>query len=243
VIVGANEIGMSFYEMISKSSQFGYQVVGFIDAIKPVHLNGMYKGTLAELDKIISETDADEVIVAMDKFEEDQLDEIIRVNEKLAVRTRIIPDYFRFNSSRFSVEMFGKYPIVTVRHEPLDYLHWRVLKRAFDIVFSLLVCALIFSWLFPIIAILIKLDSKGPILFVQERWGRGSKPIRCFKFRSMRVNAPDMDTSGKFMQAGQDDPRITPMGKFLRKSNFDELPQFLNVIMGDMSVVGLVHML
>ncbi|WP_052353975.1 undecaprenyl-phosphate glucose phosphotransferase [Flectobacillus major] len=238
LIVGTSEVGMSFYEMINNSHHYGYKVVGFVDAFKPVHLNGMYKGNISEIEEIVNRMEVDEVIVALDKFEDGQLDEIIRVNEKLAVRTRIIPDYFRFNSSRFSIEMFGKYPVVTVRHEPLEYFHWRVLKRAFDIVFSLLVCVFIFSWLFPIIAILIKLDSKGPVLFVQERWGRGSKPIKCFKFRSMRTNAPDIDKTGKFMQAGQDDPRITKVGKFLRKTNLDEFPQFLNVILGDMSVVG-----
>lgn len=238
VIVGASDTGMSFYEMLNKTSHYGYKVVGFVDTFKPVHLNGMYKGTPEDLERVLQDTDADEVIVTLEKFDQEQLDAIIKTNDKLAVRTRIIPDYFRFNSSRFSVEMFGKFPIVTVRHEPLDYLHWRVLKRGFDIVFSLLVCLFVFSWLFPILAILIKLNSKGPVFFIQERWGRGSKPIKCFKFRSMLVDAPDMDKSGKFMQAGQDDPRITKIGRFLRKSNFDELPQFLNVIMGDMSVVG-----
>ncbi len=238
LIVGTNDIGMSFYDMIKNSNHLGYEVVGFVDAMKPAHLNGLYKGTIEEIEQIAQKMEFDEVIVAMDKFEEGQLDEIIRINDKLAVRTRIIPDYFRFNSSRFNIEMLGKYPVVTVRHEPLDYLHWRILKRAFDIVFSLGVCVFIFSWLFPIIAILIKLNSRGPVLFVQERWGRDSKPIKCFKFRSMIVDAPDQDKTGKFMQAGQDDPRITKIGRFLRKSNLDELPQFFNVIMGDMSVVG-----
>ncbi len=238
LIVGTNEVGMSFYEMINTSPYFGYQVVGFVDTMKPLHLNGLYKGHIADIENIIVNTDVHEVIVAMDKFEENQLTSIINISEKYAIRTRIIPDYFRFNSSRYGIEMFGKYPMVTVRSEPLEQFHWQALKRTFDIIFSLIVCVCIFSWLFPLIALIIKLDSKGPVFFIQDRWGRDSKRIRCWKFRSMRTDSKDIGENGKYQQASKEDPRITKVGRFLRKSNFDELPQFINVLIGNMSIVG-----
>lgn len=237
LIVGTNDVGMSFYEMIKNSPYFGYEVVGFADTQKPIHLNGLYKGNVEEIEKIVKDFSIHEIIVAMNKFEETQLTQIIDIAERYAIRTRIIPDYFRFNSSRYGIEMFGKYPMVTVRTEPLEQFHWQILKRSFDIVFSLVVFALVFSWLFPIIAIIIKLDSKGPIFFVQDRWGRDSRRIRCWKFRSMRTDSKDV-SDGKYQQAKKGDPRITKVGSFLRKSNLDELPQFINVLIGNMSIVG-----
>jgi putative colanic acid biosynthesis UDP-glucose lipid carrier transferase len=120
-----------------------------------------------------------------------------------------------------------------LRSEPLDDVGNRLNKRLFDIVVSSLVTILILSWMVPLLGLLIKLESRGPIFFVQKRSGKDNKPFGCLKFRSMRVNA-DADK----VQAVRNDARITRLGRFLRKTNLDEFPQFLNVLMGDMSVVG-----
>jgi putative colanic acid biosynthesis UDP-glucose lipid carrier transferase len=168
LIIGANETGMSFHNMLKNSTHYGYKVVGFMDQFKPTHLNGLYKGDVNELDIILQDISVDEVIVAVDEFNTGQLQEIIRVTDKYAVKTRIIPDYFKFNTSRFSIEMFGRYPLVTVRSEPLEYMHWRVLKRALDFILSFIVTILILSWLMPLIALLIKLDSKGDVFFSNQ---------------------------------------------------------------------------
>jgi len=109
----------------------------------------------------------------------------------------------------------------------------RFKKRLFDTVFSIFVIVFVFSWLFPILAIIIKFQSKGPVFFVQVRSGRDNKPFKCFKFRSMRVN-----NESDRKQATRDDNRITAIGAFMRRTSLDELPQFFNVIMGNMSVVG-----
>lgn len=109
-------------------------------------------------------------------------------------------------------------------------------KRSFDILFSLLFLVLIFSWLAPIIALLIKLNSKGPIFFKQDRWGLNNEKIVCYKFRTMRHASAELES--EFKQAGKNDERVTSLGRFLRKTSLDELPQFLNVLRGDMSVVG-----
>jgi putative colanic acid biosynthesis UDP-glucose lipid carrier transferase len=127
---------------------------------------------------------------------------------------------------------------VSLRSIPLDDAELRFFKRVFDIVFSTVVFLVVFSWLFPIIMLLIKLTSKGPIFFIQERWGLNNKKIYCYKFRSMAANSTDVDENGNYRQATKDDARITPIGRFLRKSNLDELPQFLNVLKGEMSIVG-----
>ena len=234
LIIGTNEVGMSFYEMLNNSSHYGYKVIGFMDQLKPPHLNGMYKGDVKEIDKIIASLPIDEVIVAVDEFNTGQLQEIIRITDKHAIKTRIIPDYFKFNTSRFSVEMFGRYPLVTVRSEPLEYMHWRLLKRALDFTLSLLATVFVLTWLLPIIALLIKLDSKGDVFFFQPRLGLNNKVFKCFKFRTMYV---DIDNS-KFKATGRQDSRVTKIGAFLRKTNLDEVPQVLNVLFGDMSLVG-----
>jgi putative colanic acid biosynthesis UDP-glucose lipid carrier transferase len=125
-----------------------------------------------------------------------------------------------------------------LRSLPLDSLDNRLAKRAFDIFFSLLVFFCVFSWLFPLVALLIKCSSKGPVLFKQERWGLNNKSIVCWKFRTMCTSSKDINEQGKYQQACKGDPRITLVGRFLRKTSLDELPQFINVLRGSMSVIG-----
>ena len=124
-------------------------------------------------------------------------------------------------------------PILSIRKEPLELLHNRILKRAFDILFSLTVLILIYPFLYVIVGILIKLSSPGPVLFRQKRTGLYGKDFTCFKFRTMRVNREADE-----LQATKEDPRNTRIGSFLRRNNLDEFPQFWNVLKGDMSVVG-----
>ncbi|HOA39779.1 MAG TPA: exopolysaccharide biosynthesis polyprenyl glycosylphosphotransferase, partial [Flavihumibacter sp.] len=161
------------------------------------------------------------------------------VGEKEGKRIRIIPHYERFGGSgKVHVGTLGSLPIITLRSLPLDLSDNKLYKRVFDIVFSALIITLVLSWLIPIVALIIKLTSKGPVFFKQERWGLNNKPIICYKFRSMRVDSKDLDEDGKYQQATKDDPRVTGIGKFIRKTNIDELPQFINVLLGSMSVVG-----
>ncbi|MGB0424120.1 MAG: exopolysaccharide biosynthesis polyprenyl glycosylphosphotransferase, partial [Flavobacteriales bacterium] len=130
-------------------------------------------------------------------------------------------------------EFFNSTPVFTYRKEPLEYSSNQIIKRIFDFTFSLLVCLLIFPWLFLIISIAIKFSSKGPIFFVQDRSGKDNKRFPCLKFRTMTVNN-DSDS----VQATKGDARITRVGAFLRKTSLDEMPQFINVLLGHMSVVG-----
>jgi putative colanic acid biosynthesis UDP-glucose lipid carrier transferase len=131
------------------------------------------------------------------------------------------------------IEYYGELPILSLRKEPLDDVGNRIKKRALDLVVSLFVTVFVLSWLIPLIGILILLESGRPIFFKQLRTGKDKKPFYCWKFRSMRKNK-DAD----LRQASKDDTRVTTLGKFLRKSSLDEFPQFINVLRGEMSLVG-----
>jgi len=153
--------------------------------------------------------------------------------EKSLIRFKFVPDFKFYVNRDTHLEYLAELPILSLRPEPLEDMSNSIKKRAFDIIFSLLVIVLLLSWLIPLLAIIIKLSSKGPVFFVQQRSGKDNKSFRCWKFRSLAVNA---DAHEK--QVTRNDGRITKVGKFLRKTNLDELPQFFNVLMGSMSVVG-----
>lgn len=238
LIIGAGEVGQQFHKIIEDSPHFGYQVLGFLDDNENVNLNGLYIGKIDELPKILEQHRVDNVIVALPNYATERLEEVITTCEQHTTRVRIIPDYFKFISSKYNFTSFGPFPIISVRSDKIDQIQWRIAKRTFDIIFSLLVIILIFPWLFPIIIIAIKTTSQGKVFFIQDRWGRNNKKFRIYKFRTMIAESKDVDDNGNYQQAKLDDPRITKVGKFLRKANIDELPQFFNVLKGDMSVVG-----
>lgn len=237
LIVGGGTNGMDFYQQFVKKENYGYTLTGFLDEERLHHLNGSYLGKIADIDKVLATYDTDEIVVTQ-TTDDTQLERIVSVGEKEGKRIRIIPDYQRFGPRRLNIERLGSMSIINLRSLPLDNFDNRSLKRAFDIIFSLTVIVLVFSWLFPIIALLIKLSSKGPVFFRQERWGLNNKSITCYKFRSMVASSKDVDENGRYQQATKNDPRITRIGAFLRKTNLDELPQFINVLLGSMSVVG-----
>lgn len=235
LIIGAGELGKNFYEMINGHHEFGYNFVGFIDNIKESTSNDELIGSIKELDNILPERNIEEVIIALPLNASHQINEIVNVCNRHAVRIHIIPDYFQFLSKKYQITMIGNYPVITVRSEPLAEFHWRFLKRTFDIIFSLTASILILSWLFPLIYILNRFTSPGPLLFLQDRVGANDEIFKCYKFRTMHVNKGN---DKEYQPTVENDPRITVIGKFMRKSNIDELPQLLNVLKGDMSIVG-----
>jgi len=238
LVVGAGELGMSFNSIICNNYQFGYKIAGFLDDAPKPYLNGQYLGKIADLDKVLQERgEVNDVIIALPNTAIDKIKHAVKVSEENGKRVRLIPDYFAFSTS-VSITSFGTLPLVSLRKIPLDDVELRFFKRTFDIIFSCIFFVFIASWLFTIIAILIKLNSKGPVFFIQERWGINNKKIFCYKFRSMVATSRDVDENGVYQQATKNDARITSIGKFLRKSNLDELPQFLNVLFGEMSIVG-----
>ncbi|PZR25748.1 MAG: undecaprenyl-phosphate glucose phosphotransferase [Citrobacter freundii] len=238
LIVGAGDSGVNFYQHYVKDNHYGYSLTGFIDDTINPALNGHYLGKTSDIDKVVATHELDDIIVAMPINDESALQNIIRVGEREGKRVKIIPHYQRLSPGRIHIDTLGALPIITLRSLPLDIVDNKILKRVFDIVFSFFVIVLVFSWLFPIISVIIKLTSKGPVFFKQERWGLNNKPIVCYKFRSMHTSSQDVDASGTYQQARKNDPRVTSIGKFLRKTSLDELPQFVNVLLGSMSVIG-----
>ncbi len=232
IIIGAEDIGRNFKKTIIDNPDFGYSFIGFLDDNK---IESDIIGRVSDLEKVINEKNIDEVVIALQNESTQKLEEIIRTCNINAVKIHIIPDYFKFLSSRFQVSSIGNFPIITARDEPLEEVNKRFIKRSFDIVFSFLVIILVLSWMFPIIAVLIKLNSRGPVLFIQERIGAKNEKFKFFKFRTMKV---DENKSKEFKPVVAGDKRVTKVGGFLRRTSIDELPQFINVLIGDMSVVG-----
>ena len=181
----------------------------------------------ANLDKI------SKLIYLQSNFSNDEIQELVQLCRNNFVEFEVVPMEVHFFNKGVRVDQSAQFPILGRKREPLCQIKNQILKRVFDITFSLAVILLIFPWLFPIIALAIKLESTGPIFFLQSRSGYWNKPFRLIKFRTMCVNS---ECNAK--QAKKGDNRITRVGAFLRKTSLDELPQFINVLSGEMSIVG-----
>jgi putative colanic acid biosynthesis UDP-glucose lipid carrier transferase len=158
---------------------------------------------------------------------------LMHIAEKECIRFKIVPDLSLFINKPIHIDYIRDMPVLSMRSEPLEDVGNRIKKRALDIAVSFFVVVFILSWLIPLLGLLIYLESKGPIIFSQLRSGKNNKGFRCFKFRSMKVNK-DSDLK----QATKNDSRITRVGSFIRKTSLDEFPQFINVLRGEMSLVG-----
>lgn len=236
IIVGANEAGEKIRKVLAKDLTYGYRFFGFFDEIQnqtlvdPVLIIGKFEN----IEKFVIENEIDELYVALSIENIDVINELIRICEQNMVRIKFIPDFQLYTkASKVEVAFYENTPVLMFRTEPMEYASNRLIKKVFDLLFSSLVIILIFPWLFPIIMIIIKLESPGPVFFTQERSGRDNRTFKCLKFRSMYVNG-----LAHSKQAHKGDSRITKFGAFIRKTSIDELPQFFNVFAGDMSVVG-----
>ena len=238
LLVGSTPAAKSYYETINKYYYYGYECVGLIDE-KPAEINGCkYYGNIESMNQLLNTIQIDEVVIALPNIDFSNIQRCIEICDYHRIKVRILPDFQQYASSSITVDKVGIMPTISLNELPLDKWQNRLLKRIFDILFSLIVFLTVGIILFPIIIILIKLTSKGKIFFKQERWGIKNEKITCYKFRTMSQESVDVDENGKYQQAYKNDPRITFIGKFLRKTNLDEMPQFWNVLLGNMSVVG-----
>ena len=233
-VMGLNEMGLrlaSFFE--SNNKQYSFQ--GFLDADDSllVDTDGHLLPATCEQIRRASENNIKDVFVSLSPDRMKEASSLIDEAEKQCVRLKFVPDFSKTLDSPFTIDYMGDFPVFSIRDEPLEDIDNRFKKRLADIIFSSLVIVFILTWLFPLIAIIIKLESRGPVLFKQLRSGRDNSKFYCYKFRSMRINS-DSDK----LQATKEDIRLTIFGKFLRRTSMDELPQFFNVLLGDMSVVG-----
>lgn len=236
VVVGANESGEKIRKILAKDLTYGYKFLGFFDQKADASIvdTNLVLGGFDDVRKFVVEKNVDEMYVSLHIDNIEVINELTRICEQNMVRIKFIPDFQLYTkSSKVEVAFYENTPVLMFRTEPLEFAVNRIAKKAFDIVFSALVILLVFPWLFPIIMLIIKLESPGPIFFKQERSGRDNRSFMCFKFRSMYVNG-----LAHRKQAEKGDSRITKFGAFIRKTSIDELPQFFNVFFGDMSVVG-----
>ncbi len=235
VIVGGSEVANQLYTYFISDDVLGIRVKGvFSDSDISFDVKeNIYKGGLDELESFALSHGVDEIYYTMPLTYTQKIKNLVDFCDKNMIRIKIVPDFRGFLFKRVNIDFYNDVPVVTLRAEPLTDITNRIFKRIFDILFSAFVIVFVLTWLYPLIAILIKLSSRGPVLFKQVRSGVGNTEFICYKFRSMTQS---LEANTK--QAFKGDTRITKIGAFLRKSSLDEFPQFFNVFIGDMSIVG-----
>ena len=237
LLVGYSRAAENFIDKVNANPQWGYKIRGILDDEE--EYGKTYKGisvigVIDNLAEILSYNRLDEIIITLSLKKYERLEEIVNTCEKSGVHTKFIPDYNNIIPTKPYTEDLLGIPVIHIRHVPLTFGINIIIKRTMDIVGSLL-ALILFSPVMIITAIAIKIGSKGPLIYKQERVGLHNKPFMMYKFRSMAVQKPQ-EEAGKWTTPG--DPRVTPIGRFIRSTSIDELPQLFNVLKGDMSLVG-----
>ncbi|MDO4476298.1 MAG: undecaprenyl-phosphate glucose phosphotransferase [Lachnospiraceae bacterium] len=237
VLVGYSSAAEGFIDRVKTNPQWGYHINGILDDNVPVgtQYNGISViGTTQDIGSLLEENQQDEIVITLGLSEYEKLRGVVAACERGGVHTKFIPDYSDIIPTKPYTEDLLGLPVVNIRHVPLTDTFNRFLKRAMDIVGSL-ICIVIFSPLMLLTAIAVKVTSPGPLIFKQERVGLHNEPFQMYKFRSMCVQEEKEEKKGWTVR---NDPRITPVGKIIRKTSLDEFPQLFNVLKGDMSLVG-----
>lgn len=244
LVVGAGTQGRLIMQNIVAQPDLGYNVVGFVDDQRTEDI-GRFRalGTLDDIPRLIYETGIDEVIIALPSASHKRIIDIMMLCQREGVGFRIVPDFFELSLSKVDINDMNGIPLIGIREVSIQ--GWNLMiKRLLDLAVSLLVLV-VTSPLIAVIALAIKLDSPGPVLYTQTRVGRAGRHFQFYKFRSMKVGAEEElasladlnEASGPIFKI-RNDPRLTRVGRFLRRLSLDELPQFYNILIGDMSLVG-----
>ena len=224
IVIGKQKNVAELSSFFTDNPNYGYKLVKTFD---------FKTDTISSCLSFITDNDIDEIYGALSDLNDTQKSNLIDFSDNNLKVLKFIPDTSEILSQNLIVDYYGYIPIISLRRIPLDEPFNQMVKRGFDISFSLLIIVLILSWLVPLLAFLIKFESKGPLFFTQKRNGLNYQEFNCYKFRSMQLNAiADVE------QVSKNDIRITKIGRFIRKTSIDELPQFINVLLGEMSVVG-----
>ncbi|MBK7183251.1 MAG: sugar transferase [Bacteroidetes bacterium] len=239
LLVGSNANAIRLYnEMENLHKSSGNKFVGFVHIDNKNGFSNELKksiphiGELDDLKRIITDYEIEEVIIAIESYEHDNLGKIVNELDYRGIIIKVIPDMYDILSGSVKMTSIFGAPLIEISREIMPAWE-QSLKRIFDIVISLFVL-ISFSWLYLIVSLAVKLNSKGPIFYSHERIGWHGKPFMIHKFRSMYTDAEKMGPA----LSSKHDPRITPLGRFLRKVRLDEIPQFYNVLIGEMSIVG-----
>ncbi|MFI3248396.1 MAG: undecaprenyl-phosphate glucose phosphotransferase [Rikenellaceae bacterium] len=236
VFIGATTSMIELYQEMSPDVNAGFKINGYFDTTPSDRYpkECRYLGSIDNLPNHIQNSCVHRIYCGILTEQPNSIKSIIELCDSHLIRFFSVPNLgAHLLSQRVSLELFSDIPILTIRQEPLSRVENRVIKRLFDIIFSLIFLVVAFPIITLIFGVIIKLSSKGPIFFKQKRNGIDGSEFLCYKFRSMRINI-DADR----VQATENDPRKTKIGDFMRRTNIDELPQFINVFWGDMSVVG-----
>ncbi|AUC74752.1 undecaprenyl-phosphate glucose phosphotransferase [Olleya sp. Bg11-27] len=226
VVIGKNSKSNQLIKIFKERLDFGYEL--------SKQFNTRSEGfSLDDCFNYILDHKVDKIYFSISELSNSQVNKLVSFADNNLRELKFIPDNKEVFTKKLKYEYYDYIPILSLREIPLDEPVNKIIKRVFDVVFSLLIIVFVLSWLTPLIAILIKLESKGPVFFKQYRNGFSHSEFECFKFRSMAVNE-----NANVVQATKNDMRITKVGKFIRKTSIDELPQFFNVFLGHMSVVG-----
>ena len=237
ILVGYSRAAEGYIDRVLANPEWGYRVRGILDDHKPWGYD--YRGikvigTMKDLKPILDMNRLDEIAITLSLKEYGGLEQIVAVCEKSGVHTKFIPDYNKVIPTKPYTEDLQGLPVINIRRVPLNDPLNAAMKRAIDI-FGAIVALILFSPVMLLTAILIKLTSPGPLIYCQERVGLHNRPFKMYKFRSMEVQAPEKEKSEWTTKR---DPRVTPIGRVIRKTSIDEMPQLFNVLFGSMSLVG-----
>lgn len=234
VMVGYNTITKNLISYFEENS-YNKEIIGICDdadKVKEMYHYPILSG-ISDAFEVCKKYGANEIFSSISPEQNPQIYSLMQFADQNCIRFRIVPDISFFVKRKVHVNYINEMPILTLRYEPLEDLTNRIKKRLFDIIISLCVIVFILSWLIPVISILVWIDSRGPVFFSQTRSGKGNQPFKCLKFRSMKI-----ESLSNAKQTIKTDQRLTKLGKFLRHTSLDEFPQFLNVLKGNMSIVG-----
>lgn len=237
MLVGYSRAAEQYIERIKQNPSWGYHIMGVLDdhIEKGVNFKGIEViGEVDQIYKILPENNLDEIAITLSLNDYDRLEEIVSFCEKSGVHTKFIPDYNAVIPTKPYTEDLDGLPVINIRNVPLTSGWNQLIKRSMDLVGAIVACIL-FSPVMLVCAVLIKITSDGPILFKQERIGLHNKPFYMYKFRSMKMQTEADEKKGWTVK---NDPRVTGIGKFMRKTSIDELPQLFNILKGDMSLIG-----
>ncbi|TMI74327.1 MAG: undecaprenyl-phosphate glucose phosphotransferase [Bacteroidetes bacterium] len=233
LVIGYNNLSKKLASYLSEDGI--NEIVGFCEEYPNVHELSRYPilSEVSETLDVCKRYGVNEIYSTLAPENNPGLYKLIQAAEDNCIRFRIVPDLGVFIKRQMYIDYLKEIPIISLRREPMEDWGNRILKRLFDIVVSLFAVVFILSWLIPLVSLLIFLESRGPIFFIQQRSGKNNRTFPCIKFRSMIQNK-----NANIQQAARNDSRITKIGKFLRRTSLDEFPQFLNVLKGDMSIAG-----
>lgn len=223
VLIGNNPEIKALEELFNEKTKFGYRCLKVFQSIENV----------TDIKNFILQEKIDEVYLSYSFIDKDNVSELLTFSDSNLILLKYVPTSKELLNLNSKADYYDVIPIIPRRTIPLDKAYNKFVKRSFDIIFSTFVIVFIMSWLVPLLALLIKLESKGPIFFKQKRTGINDTEFTCYKFRSMRINA-----DSNLKQATRSDDRITKIGRFIRRTSLDEFPQFINVFLGNMSIVG-----